>query len=62
MRPDSLANGVLPTFTRTAQRYGSWRLPTLTFGWQIAGWCADYLLRLGDFQRPAVRLPERYFE
>ena len=22
----------------------SWRLPNLTLGWQIAGWCAEYLL------------------
>ncbi|GIE98940.1 terminase [Paractinoplanes rishiriensis] len=31
-----------PTWQRNPD--GSWRLPQLTLGWQIAGWCAEYLL------------------
>ena len=37
-----------PTWQRNDD--GSWRLPTLTLGWQIAGWCAEYLL--GEDSRP----------
>ena len=37
-----------PTWQRNDD--GSWRLPTFTLGWQIAGWCAEYLL--GDDGQP----------
>ena len=31
-----------PTWDRNDD--GSWHLPIFTLGWQIAGWCAEYLL------------------
>ena len=31
-----------PTWSRTSD--GAWGLPARTLGWQIAGWCAEYLL------------------
>jgi hypothetical protein len=37
-----------PTWARNPD--GSWALPRLTLGWQIAGWCAEYLK--GDDGRP----------
>ncbi|MFD3325813.1 hypothetical protein [Streptomyces sp. NPDC058701] len=30
-----------PTWHRESD--GSWKLPEHTLGWQIAGWCAEYL-------------------
>jgi len=30
-----------PTWQKDA--FGRWILPELTLGWQIAGWCAEYL-------------------
>jgi hypothetical protein len=30
-----------PTWQKDA--FGNWRLPEKTLGWQIAGWCAEYL-------------------
>lgn len=30
-----------PTWQKDA--YGRWKLPEFTLGWQIAGWCAEYL-------------------
>lgn len=37
-----------PTWQRTTD--GAWFLPQRTLGWQIAGWCAEYLL--GDDGKP----------
>ena len=30
-----------PTWQKTPE--GGWVLPELTLGWQIAGWCAEFL-------------------
>ncbi|MGW4559921.1 hypothetical protein ACWEOV_40865 [Streptomyces sp. NPDC004365] len=30
-----------PTWQKDA--FGQWKLPACTLGWQIAGWCAEYL-------------------
>lgn len=37
-----------PTWAKTDD--GKWLLPDLTLGWQIAGWCAEYLI--GDDGKP----------
>ncbi|GHF06298.1 hypothetical protein GCM10017776_25150 [Streptomyces griseoluteus] len=31
---------------------GSWKLPAHTLGWQIAGWCAEYLNGEGSAKVP----------
>ncbi|MEU5403724.1 terminase [Streptomyces sp. NPDC005963] len=45
-----------PTWMRDA--FGRWKLPTHTLGWQIAGWCAEYLD--GEGSTDERRIPWRF--
>ena len=36
-----------PTWMRNP--LGAWELPRFTLGWQIAGWCAEYLRAEGGY-------------
>lgn len=46
-----------PTWQRTEA--GKWHLPKYTLGWQIAGWCAEYLRGMNSERDPWRFTPEQ---
>ena len=49
------ANHIGPTWARNDD--GSWVLPELTLGWQIAAWCSDWLKHPSDIDEDGNELP-----